>query len=85
MRKFDKRIARINQYDWNEINFPSEAKDWKRLETISKSITLNILLVPHSKKEIKPVDVSKHKSDQIIHLMATDGAKMTLSCCKKLV
>ena len=41
-----------NQYYWNEINFPSKAKDWIKFETNNKSIGLNILFVPHKEEEI---------------------------------
>ena len=38
----------IDQYNWNEIDFPSTAKDWKKFELNNKSIALNILYVPHN-------------------------------------
>ena len=28
----------IDQYDWKEINFPSHKKDWKKFESINKSV-----------------------------------------------
>ena len=43
----------INQYEWKDINFPSHAKDWEKLETNNKSITLNVLLTPHENEEIR--------------------------------
>ena len=33
----------IDQYNWNEIDFPSHGKDWKKFESNNKSIALNIL------------------------------------------
>ena len=33
----------IDQYNWNEIDFPSTGKDWKKFESNNKSIALNIL------------------------------------------
>ena len=43
----------INQYEWKYIDFPTHAKDCKKFETNYKSVTVNVLLVPHSKKEIR--------------------------------
>ena len=37
----------IDQYNWNEIDFPSTSKDWKKLE-LNNEIALNILYVPHN-------------------------------------
>ena len=36
----------IDQYNWDEINFPSTGKDWKKFELNNESIALNILYVP---------------------------------------
>ena len=33
----------INQYNWNDIDFPSQGKGWKKSEANNKSIALNIL------------------------------------------
>ena len=33
----------INQYNWNDIDFPSQGKGWKKSESNNKSIALNIL------------------------------------------
>ena len=33
----------IGRYDWKEIDFPSQGKDWKKFESNNKSIALNIL------------------------------------------
>ena len=43
----------IDKYDWNEIHFQPEAKDWKKCEANNISITLNVLFKPHNKEEIK--------------------------------
>ena len=42
----------INQYHWKETNFPAERKDWKKFET-NKTVTFNILFLPHNNKEKK--------------------------------
>ena len=45
----------INQYNWEEIEFPAGPKDWKKFEQNNKEIPLNILFVPHNKKETRPI------------------------------
>ena len=41
----------INQYNWEGINFPAGIKDWKKFERNNKTITLNILFIPHNTKQ----------------------------------
>ena len=36
----------IDQYNWDEINFPSDQEDWKKFEPNTKSIAFNVLYVP---------------------------------------
>ena len=43
----------IDQYNWKEIDFPSQKKDWKKFELNNKSIALNIVYVPYNTKEIR--------------------------------
>ena len=38
----------IDQYNWKEIDSPSNKKDWKKFELNNKSIALNILYVTHN-------------------------------------
>ena len=33
----------IDEYNWEEINFPSEKDDWKKSEKNNITITLNVL------------------------------------------
>ena len=40
----------IDQYNWNEIDFPSTSKDWKKFE-LSIEIALNIFYVLHNTKK----------------------------------
>ena len=55
IKKSPQRISKlkpyINQYNWKNIKFPSGKEDWKRFEQNNKEIALNILSVPHNKKE----------------------------------
>ena len=50
----------IDKYNWKEIDFPSHSKDWKKFELNNKSITLNILYVPHNTKKIRHAYKSKY-------------------------
>ena len=40
----------IKQYNWNDIDFPSTSKDWRKFE-LNNEIALNILYVPHNTKK----------------------------------
>ena len=42
----------IDQYNWNDIDFPSTSKDWKKFELNNESIVLNILYVTHKPRKI---------------------------------
>ena len=77
----------IDQYNWKEIDFSSHKKEWKIFEKNNKSITLNILYLPHNTEEIRHAYVSKYNTNRenhIILLMITDGKKMELSYSKKI-
>ena len=66
----------INQYNWNDIDFPSTGKDWKKFKLNNESIALNILYVPHKTGKIHLAYKSKHnltREKQVILLMITDG------------
>ena len=68
----------IDQYNWNDIDFPSTGKDWKNFESNNKSIALNILYVPHNTKKIclaYKLKYSLTRENQVILLMITDGEK----------
>ena len=68
----------INQYDWNEIIFPSHVGDWKKFELNNKSIALNVLYVPQGEKAIRHAYKSKYnltRENQVILLMITNGEK----------
>ena len=64
----------IDLYNWKEIDF--QGKDWKKFESKTKSIALNILYVPHNTKKIYLAYKSKYNStreNQVILLIITDG------------
>ena len=63
---------------WSEINFPSNAGDWKKFELNNKSIALNVLYVPEGEKTIRHAYKSKYNlkcENQVILLMISDGEK----------
>ena len=68
----------IDQYDWSDINFPSDKTDWNLFERNNESVLLNILYVPHNTKQIRHTYKSiynfKHKN-QVILLMISDYNK----------
>ena len=68
----------INNYNWNDIKFPSHSNDWKKFEQNSKSIPLNILFEPYNTKQIRPAYISKYSykcDNQVVFLMITDNEK----------
>ena len=52
----------IDKYNWNDIDFPSTIKDWKKFELNNKSIALKILHVPHKIGKINLAYKSKYNS-----------------------
>ena len=91
IKKNPQRIANIEPfidlYNWKEIDFPSQGKDWKKFESKNKSIALNILYVSHNTKKISHAYKSKYKltrENQVILLMITDGEKFHYLAVKRL-
>ena len=77
----------IDQYNWNDIDFPSTGKDWKKIESNNESIALNILYVPHKTGKIHLAYKSKHnltREKQVILLMITDGEKWHYTAVTRL-
>ena len=68
----------INQYNWEDIDFPAEIKEWKRFERNNTTIAPNILFIPHNEKTINLACKSKYnrkREDQVVLLMLTNGEK----------
>ena len=61
--KHHQRISKIkpfiNNYNWNNINFPTAKKDWNKFELNNKGVSLNILYVPFNTKKIEIAYKSK--------------------------
>ena len=77
-QKISKIKPYINQYNWKGTKSPSDKEDWKKFEQNNKEIALNILFVPHNKKEIRHAYISKYnyrRKKQVILLMITDDGK----------
>ena len=71
----------ISQYNWKDIEFSSHKEDWKKFEQNNKTIALNILFVPHNKKEINIAYKSKYnhkRKNKVILLIITDGERGTV-------
>ena len=74
----------INQYNWNDIDFPSTGKDWKKFELNNESIALNVL---YNTGRMHLAYKSKHnltREKQVILLMITDGEKWHYRAVKRL-
>ena len=69
----------INNYNWKNLKFPSDKEDWKKFEQNNKEIALNVLFVPHDKKEIEITYKSKynykHKKQVILLLITNNNNK----------
>ena len=87
--KHSERIPRIkpfiNKYNWEEINFPSEKYDWKRIEKNNLKIAINVLYA--KKEKIYPTcfqnitQIVKSKLD----FNDSKWIRMALSCSKKTI
>ena len=89
--KHPQRISKIksfiNNYNWNDIDFPTAKKDWNRFELNNKDVALNILYVPFNTKKIKIVYKYKYnlvRDNQIILLMISNGKNWHYLAVKSL-
>ena len=90
IKKEAQRVSKIKpfieKYNWEDIDFPSTSKDWKKFECNSEA-TLNILCVPYNTKKINIAYKSKNNLTQeksIILLMISDGQKWHYLVVKNL-
>ena len=77
----------INNYNWNDINFPTAKKDWNKFELNNKDVALNILSVPFNTKKIEIAYKSKYnliRDNQIILLMISNGKNWHYLAVKSL-
>ena len=80
----------IDQYNWEEIGFPSHSKDQKKLEQNNKTIALNILFVPHNTKQsdLHTNQNNFKRENKVILLMITDDTKwyyLAVKCLSTLL
>ena len=89
--KHHQRISKIkpfiDNYNWNDINFPAAKKDWNKFEVNNKNVALNILYVPFYTKKIEIAYKSKYnltRDNQIILLMISNGKNWHYLAVKSL-
>ena len=89
--KCHQRISKIkpfiNNYNWNNINFPTAKKDWNKFELNNKDVALNTLYVSFNTKKIKIAYKSKYnliRDNQIVLLMISNGENWHYLAVKSL-
>ena len=68
----------VNQYDWTDINFPTNDGECKKFESNNKSISLNISYVPEDEETIRLPYKSKYnlkRENKVNLLIISDGEK----------
>ena len=90
IKKDPQRVTKIKpfieKYNWEDIDFPSTSKDWKKFEC-NNEVALNILYMPYNTKQINIAYKSKNnltQKRQIILLMISDGHKLHYLVVKNL-
>ena len=90
INKDPQRISKIKpfieNYNWNDINFPTAKKDWNKFE-LNKNVALNILYVPFNTKKIEIAYKSKYnliRDNQIILIMISNGENWHYLAVKSL-
>ena len=77
-QRISKLKSYINKYNLEGIELSAEPKDWKKFERNNKTISLNILFVPHNTEIIRVAYRSEYnhkRKKQVILLMISDGEK----------
>ena len=89
--KHHQRISKIkpfiDNYNWNDINFPAAKKVWNKFEVDNKNVALNILYVPFNTKKIEIAYKSKYnliRDNQIILLKISNGKNWHYLAVKSL-
>ena len=90
IEKDPQRVSKIKPFiekdNWEDIDFPSTSKDWKKFES-NNEVALNILYVPYNTKKINIAYKSKNnltQEKQLILLMISDGQKWHYLVVKNL-
>ena len=89
--KHPQRISKIkpfiDNYNWNDIKFPTAKKDWNKFELNNKDVALNILYIPFNTKKIEIGYKSKYnliRDNQILLLMISNGKNWHYLAVKSL-
>ena len=82
-QRVSKIKAFIDQYNWNDIDFPSTGKDWKKFELNNESVAFNILYVSHKTGKLH-LAYNLTREKQVILLMITDGEKWHYTAVTRL-
>ena len=75
LQRISKLKSYVSHYNWKDIKFSSDKEDWKKFEQNNKEIALNVLFVPHNRKEREVAYPSKYnykRKKQVILLMIAD-------------
>ena len=90
IKKEPQRVSKIKPFiekcNWEDIDFPSTSKDWKKFEC-NNEVALNILYVPYNTKQRNIAYKSENnltQKRQIILLMISDGQKWHYLVVKNL-
>ena len=74
--KISKLEPFINNYNWDNIDFPAGHKEYSAFKKNNSDIAINILYVPYKTQETRQAYISKHNKTRNTHanlLMITDG------------
>ena len=66
----------INNYNWEDIEFPSRPENYEKFERNNKTIALNIFFVPRNTKQIRQAHISEYnnkRNNQVNLLKINDG------------
>ena len=76
----------INNFNWENINFPPTQQDYEQFEMNNKSIALNILQINNEQKtsHYYKSKYNKIRENKVILLMITDNNKKHYLVVKKI-
>ena len=76
----------INNFNWENINFPPQEQECQQFEMNNKSIALNILQIDNQEKisHYYKSEQNKTRENKVILLMITDNEKQHYLAVKKL-
>ena len=75
LKKNPQRISKlkpfINNYNWKDIEFPSDSENYRKFEQNNKTIALNIFYVPRNTKQVRQAYISEYNYERCnkVHLL----------------